>query len=513
MRGADGSNAGASGYAPAPAATDNNKALFGDGAYRAVTTTGTAATKAEADAGTDTTKYVAPDALAYALAAKRNALAPRGGLAFDGSAALLYNTLGSPGNIGASDPFSLHLTVEVPLTSPSSTKVIFWSSVDSTNPTGVASSNFMVAFYSGGYLGVSWRDPSNRGSAARDWSFASFVSTYGGKRVQLTITRTSSSVATMYVNGVALSPTTTTDTLFSSYASNISGYSGISCGIGYLASTVYSASLYNLALAQSDITEIYESGGAVPERFKFGSQVSYAYASSISFNGSGQTALSTLPPQARKPGAKALITGTASASAGTSYVTYNGGGGEQGAIIANGAFSLIIATTSNFLGQIVMYNAAVNIASLRVVALGAVVHYDADADCIGYQLHDQGTNKLHALLITTSPTWTKQATMGYVKVLSDGTTSAQTLGGGTILPANCQIIRVRARSISGTPSITLGTSSGGSQIVASVALSTTWKDLTIALTGGINTAANSLYMTASTGNVVEVQIAYEQLPA
>ena len=151
--------------------------------------------------------------------------------------------------------------------------------------------------------------------------------------------------------------------------------------------------------------------------------------------------------------------------------------------------------------------------NISVGRAGAVVHYDADLDGVGYQLHDQGTNKLHALLTATSPTWTKAATMGYVKALSDGTTSAQALGGGTVFPANCQLVRFRARSLSGTPNAIFGTSSGGSQIVASVALSTTWKDLTIALTGGINTAAASLWMTASAANVVEVQVAYEQLPA
>ena len=38
--------------------------------------------------------------------------------------------------------------------------------------------------------------------------------------------------------------------------------------------SIYIASLYNLAPAASDVLEIYEIGGVVPERFKFGSQAS-----------------------------------------------------------------------------------------------------------------------------------------------------------------------------------------------------------------------------------------------
>ena len=101
--------------------------------------------------------------------------------------------------------------------------------------------------------------------------------------------------------------------------------------------------------------------------------------------------------------------------------------------------------------------------------------------------------------------------MGWNPWSTYGTTTPQQLTGATSLPANCQLVRIRARSLAGTPSITLGSSSGGSQYVASVALTAAWKLLTIALTDGMVTANSAVWLTASAANVVEVQIAYETL--
>jgi hypothetical protein len=87
----------------------------------------------------------------------------------------------------------------------------------------------------------------------------------------------------------------------------------------------------------------------------------------------------------------------------------------------------------------------------------------------------------------------------------------QLLGASVLLPANSQILRVRARSRAGTPSITIGTASGGNQIVASVALSTTWQNLTIALTGGIVSAADDIWIGSNSTDIVETDISWEPL--
>lgn len=87
------------------------------------------------------------------------------------------------------------------------------------------------------------------------------------------------------------------------------------------------------------------------------------------------------------------------------------------------------------------------------------------------------------------------------------TNGNQLLLGATSAKANMQWLRVRARSRSGTPSITIGNAPGDASYVASVALSTTWKILTIALSGGIYTAGNSnIYIGSNSTDAVEVEI-------
>lgn len=130
----------------------------------------------------------------------------------------------------------------------------------------------------------------------------------------------------------------------------------------------------------------------------------------------------------------------------------------------------------------------------------------------GYVWHDHSGVGAHLVLPASGVDW---AVPGLGANRIRGTTSTngnqRLLAATTLLPANVQITRVRARSRTGTPSITVGTSSGGAEIVASVALSTTWKDLTIALTGGIVSTADDVWIGSNSTDVVEIDLAYEPL--
>lgn len=513
------------------------------------------ASVADVLAGTDNAKYVTPLGFVGAVSALRNALAPRGGLAFDGTAASRSATTLTNQNIGT-DAFSVSVIAKVPTSAPSGFPDLV--ALASSYSSGGLGNAFNLGFRNDGSLGA-----AITGTTSGDYNLATvagFITAYAGKVVHIVFTRSGTTIA-IYVNGVAQTlanssagtPPTWAGSITSTYLVAGCAYNNTSY---VLTTPVYSYSLYNLALTQADVTEIVELGGAVPERFKFGSQAA-TYTSNFASGGSAWTEWAggntvatinndgvagvddTMRIEKGGAGAFQYSAPTSSVNGKAHRLTFDYYSDSASGI---GAFAFGgTGTTSNTItvvagswqtNQVLEWVNGPGLAlhyfggsgllltgkylyfkNMVIKRLGAVVHYDADLEGVGYQLHDQSTNKLHALLTTTGLSWSKAATMGYVKVLSDGTTSAQALGGGTILPANCQILRVRARSISGTPSITLGTSSGGSQIVASVALSTTWKDLTIALTGGINSSANSLWMTASAANVVEVQLAYEQLPA
>ena len=90
------------------------------------------------------------------------------------------------------------------------------------------------------------------------------------------------------------------------------------------------------------------------------------------------------------------------------------------------------------------------------------------------------------------------------------TNGNQQLLGAQLVGGLSQLLRIRARARSGTPTVTLGTFSGGSNIVASVALSTSWKNLTVALTDGIIGGA-SIWAGSNSTDVVEWDIALDPL--
>jgi hypothetical protein len=91
------------------------------------------------------------------------------------------------------------------------------------------------------------------------------------------------------------------------------------------------------------------------------------------------------------------------------------------------------------------------------------------------------------------------------------TNGNEQLLGGNLIAGPAKVIDVRARAQSNTPTIQIGTSSGGSQVVASVQLSTTWKTLTIALTGGILPSDASIWVNSNSTDVIEIDISAEPL--
>ncbi len=169
----------------------------------------------------------------------------------------------------------------------------------------------------------------------------------------------------------------------------------------------------------------------------------------------------------------------------------------------------VLGLTSNSNGTI---GDVIDFDDLEIYLRGALflASPNASGDGLGYQLHDIGSNQIDGLMPTSGWSWTHPTQKGYVR----GTTSTsgnQQLAGGVLLPANCQLTRIRQKTGSGTPNTTLGTASGGAQLMASAAQSTTWKDETVALTGGINTAANSIWVGSNTTDTVYTHASYEIL--
>jgi hypothetical protein len=180
--------------------------------------------------------------------------------------------------------------------------------------------------------------------------------------------------------------------------------------------------------------------------------------------------------------------------------------------------SLQSATMQNFTAQSIGFyytgptDGTIHIDDLEFEQLGCVAFYPCNEGS-GYWTGDAFGNRLHGVL-TALLTRNVPANTGSLRIKgkTDGTTNTQQLFGVPTLPANSQIKRIRARAEqTGSINLILGTSSGGAQIVASVALSNVWKDLNIALSGGINSSVAAIWATASAAIIVELDIDYDLL--
>ncbi len=199
---------------------------------------------------------------AFTVARLRNALAPRGGIFFDGSGTSprAYSTL--PAAI-TTDDYSIHCVFRAPTSVPPTR-----SGIVGLGTASVGGSTYLVAaMENSDNLIVQSYD----GAAYREFNFPNIVATYGGKVVHLTLVRSGGTMA-LYVNGAAQSKTDAGTA--ANWAQNInSAYFiiGSHGGAGSLPAIagISSASLYNCALNAADVAEVYELGGAVPYRFQW----------------------------------------------------------------------------------------------------------------------------------------------------------------------------------------------------------------------------------------------------
>jgi hypothetical protein len=469
--------------------------------------------------------------LARFLAAQRNALAPRGGVAFDGTlGARVWSALTNQ-NVGSA-PCSLVGVTRAPLVAPSS----------DTQFLGVSDSATDIA-NSPSAMHLSWRTSGALrlmvvvGGVARQAELANAVTLFGGKVLILFAVKNASGDPTLYVNGLSIPLS------WGGAASPNGVISSAFLNVGYgnsaivSASPIYSISFYNFALTQTDVTEIVELGGGVPERYKSGSQANLA---STNFAAAGYETFTGASPagftQAVNTTGDALAWATPSLSvvAGQVYrasftLTLNSGTAPNMNVRVPGGTSYssniptsagantidhVITSTgsnaaalfSNNVGQAADYS----VSGFSLVRLGAIVHLPLN-DGAGLQLRDDSTNRLHALMTTAGVTHVLPLFGGAFPVrFVTSTNGNQQALGASCVPLNCQILRVRARTQSGTATVSLGNASGGAQIVSAAALTTSWQVLTIV--GGAHiTSTQNLWVSSNSASVVEWDIELEEV--
>ena len=490
-----------------------------------------------------------PEVVSLVTASARNGLAPRGGLAFDGTAAnRAYSTLTNQSI--ATDVFSVVLSFRVPTSAPSPGQSIYAIQAgNGAGGPGPTEANSAYIDTSGAFVFYL------RGSGPTHYNYATIsnvVTNFGGKVVTLAFVRNASGNPSVYINAVAQSPSfgfngtpptwqgTVTSTNFI-----FGGQSGEQSSL-----TFYSASLYNLALSQADVTEIYELGGAVPERFKFGTQQNiitasfgnsggaggyetFSSASAAGFtavnSSSGGNAASTIVP-AVGIGAQYRVRGSITLNSGSlpSALLYEPSWSTQIAnapVLTAGSFDLTLtATASSPTGSRLAIFTASNsdfvLSGVTLQRLGAVAHYDADLDGIGYQLHDQSTNKLDAVLTTTGVSWTKpKLTSNFFRGYT-ATAGNEQVALTPIVRGPARILAIYAKA-SGAATVTVGLFSAGVELVASIALTVgvDYQKLTIKSGAasfyngdGVVTNTNvSIWVNSTTANRIDWYVTWEPL--
>lgn len=149
------------------------------------------------------------------------------------------------------------------------------------------------------------------------------------------------------------------------------------------------------------------------------------------------------------------------------------------------------------------------IQGLTVECLGAVLYCSPLTLQSHSQWLDASSNRSHALLSNTGATPRVPRSDGVIYATIAASGNSELLGSGVyVLPENCVIERILAKS-SGTPDMTVGNSSGGAEYVASVALTSSWQNLT--LVTPLNGSQRDVWIGLSTADSTDIVLFYRRL--
>lgn len=437
-----------------------------------------------------------------------------GGVSFDGATSGTRITSSLTGQqIGTGD-FTVWVRFRCPASIPASGNGSLpgiWALSDSATATYRANA-ILLYLDSSSQLRL-LRYGANQATDNRIATITNFVTTWAGQVVDVVATR-AGNVVKLYVNGTDTSLVEVSAGTAPAWgASVVSDFFnvGMQSAANIFGDRIYRAVLFNRALSASDVAELSVSG--VNPADQWGTQTA-AYSSNFSAGTNSWTA----------------VNGTAAGNIdaiggqddnlrftqGTGAMTYSGvyrGGfaGKKRHRITASYFipsgqSQIVAVKSEFIGPppsasdsqtvtnawttfshegivsaadgfVRIYSTFTGptgngtdvfyLRAITVERIGAIVDLDLSSG-IGYQAHDRSTNLLHGTLFG-GVSWTSPKKSGTVY----GTTSTngnQQLLASASIPADATITSIAVNSNGGTPNVTIGNASGGTQLLASTAL-------------------------------------------
>lgn len=468
----------------------------------------------------------------------RNALAVAGAVAFDGtSGARVISTLTNQ-NLGT-DAGGFSFWMRVPSANPASHHGCVY--LGSSTTTVLAANTLCARVETSGSLIIKLFNAAGNGS--RDYTIANFVANFGGKWVFVAAIRSGASMV-VTINGVA-----TTGTDAGSGTSPPADWSiavtSTYLGVGYNANAEVAVGVFrdvffwNMAPSASDLVEVYELNGPVPERFKSGSQAPLYEANMSNYSGwatfasaDGRSLAVTKTSTAAIARARGLqgfyginsgvirkwrMSFDLTLNSGTAPdynldATDNGGNSAEGAqlsVVGHNSFVFTPARSGIGGNALFVFRSKIadvtdfSVANFGVTLLGVVVHLPLD-DGFGLQLQDASTNRLHALMATTGVSHVVPFAGPVPLSGTTNTNGNQQLLGAACVPIGADV-EVWARAESGTPTIDVGNASAGAQLVSAAALTTAWKKLSL-VGGGHVTTTTAIWIKGNSTDVIDVKL-------
>jgi hypothetical protein len=485
---------------PKPAAADNNKYLKGDGSWSALSNA-SAATNAEAAAGTSTTTFVTPANAGFAVAGKTNGLAPRQALVSDNTA-----------------------TTGATFTIPAFGTADFTVSVLARYPSGLGNSTII-----GGELSYSFELSTDSTSSMRPYAFLKNVgpvlqattAVASNRWTCISYTR-ASGIGTFYLDGVA-----------SGTGADASNYSNASKKFISDGLTAVYPLIYNRALSAAEVLALYQTGAPAGGDYNTASNT---VSLSALLNGSFETNTASPPANWAHIGnqvATAVADATAPNGSNVVQIVASGAGtigGNYMAPSSNPAFggrgkrfrvafwaksisgSTVLSigatqtTTDTIYSQTITASWAeyafehsvgsdafntirvwlngagtVRLDNIRVFPLGLLLAPDSNNAGAGLEWLDVSGNRAHIVLPTAGVTWALPSSQQIVIEATTSTATNQQLGGASLIDANKQW-RIQSWTVNcstGTPTISLGNASAGAQYVSALVLAAGNNDITL----------------------------------
>ena len=417
------------------------------------------------------------------IAAQRNGLAPAQGLAFDGTAG---STVANVPAFGTGD-FTVSAKVRLDSLTASATAAIFGGSGN-----GFA----LTVFNSAGSYLIYPRIVY--GSAITSVAAISLRLT-----ANVTYTRSSATTGKIYVNGI-LADTVT----------DANNYTGVVAAIGsnsaaaewFWNGVITAVAIENRALSAAEVLALYQSGAVASADYNTASNTAInaaslanggvnAYTVFTGASATGFTASSvgaynvatTGETYAVKVGQRFFVTYTYTpVSGGTPEIslgTNNVGSFSNTVVLSSGTNTATLTANANATCNVLFVTGVTSfaISNVSITRLGALLAPDSNNSGAGLEWLDVSGNRAHIVLPTSGVTWSLPSSQQIVIEASTATNGNQQLGGASLIDANKQW-RIQSWTVNcstGTPTISLGNVSAGTQYVSGAVMAAGNNDITL----------------------------------